>query len=308
MSLPFLSNPDINQKAEYEIYVNNLACNNLQMITGASNGYILKSDASGNASWAAEGGTGSLNSVVNANGTNFGFTGGVLYGNMIQNLGTAGSVTFANIKLTSGATNGYVLTSDASGNASWAAEAATGALNSVTNANGTNLGFTGGVLYGNMFQNLGTGGSPKFVQTGQSTPNIVNYKNLNSGNITTSGSKQCGFGGTCTFMPVLTGNVKVTFFGQIGLGNNNNDNAQIGIMTYGTGSAPSANAAQTGVGFGNSYNIAITVVGTTMLGHYQMYLLGLAINRTYWFDACMGDSGNGANVTLSNGTCIIEEF
>ncbi len=71
MSLPFLSNPDINQKAEFDPYVNKLICNDLQVLSGATNGDVLTSDASGNATWQVPSGGGSTPTFTSVNGNTF---------------------------------------------------------------------------------------------------------------------------------------------------------------------------------------------------------------------------------------------
>jgi len=93
---------------------------NFQMTNGAANGYILQSDASGNASW-----------VVNLGGTNYWtLSGSNLYNNSGTNVGIGtltptekldviGTTRTTNFQMTNGATNGHLLQSDASGNASW---------------------------------------------------------------------------------------------------------------------------------------------------------------------------------------------
>ncbi|MBL7813922.1 MAG: tail fiber domain-containing protein [Saprospiraceae bacterium] len=109
---------------------------NLQITAGAADNYVLKSDADGNASWAAltifetDPKVGSLtnnylpkwnglslaNTQVFDNGTNI----GIGTSNPTAKLDINGSVKATSLQMTTGATANYVLKSDASGNASWA--------------------------------------------------------------------------------------------------------------------------------------------------------------------------------------------
>ncbi|MCA0229912.1 MAG: tail fiber domain-containing protein [Bacteroidetes bacterium] len=111
----------------------------LQLTNGAANGYILQSDASGNAIWKDPAslpisfsetdpkvGTLTNNVLPKWNGTKL--TDGTMVDNGNIGIGVtsptnklevAGTTKTTNLQLTNGATNGYVLQSDASGNASW---------------------------------------------------------------------------------------------------------------------------------------------------------------------------------------------
>ena len=87
-------------------------------------------------------------------GTNLGI--GVV--NATSKLDVAGTGTFQGLKILSGASNGYVLTSDASGNARWAAASAGGS--------------TGWTLSGNAI------GANDFVGTTNAQPFIVKTNNI----------------------------------------------------------------------------------------------------------------------------------
>jgi hypothetical protein len=112
---------------------------NFQMTNGATNGYLLQSDASGNASWVnatsltitetdPQVSSSTTNTIPRWNGT--ALTDGVIQDDATNiGIGTApvaankltvnGKTATTNFQMTNGATNGYVLQSDASGNASW---------------------------------------------------------------------------------------------------------------------------------------------------------------------------------------------
>lgn len=79
---------------------------NLQL-NGPTNGYVLTSDASGNATWAVDSSTATAWSTFPAT--------------QDVDMDGFGLDAVSSFQLTTGATNGYVLTSDASGNATWAA-------------------------------------------------------------------------------------------------------------------------------------------------------------------------------------------
>ncbi|AYQ31476.1 tail fiber domain-containing protein [Runella sp. SP2] len=114
----------------------NAKAKSIQLSDGAQNGYILQSDASGNASWVSPNFTesdpkiGSLtsnflpkwngstlaNTQIFDNGTNV----GIGTNTPSTKLDINGKAKASQLQLTTGATNNYVLKSDASGNASWA--------------------------------------------------------------------------------------------------------------------------------------------------------------------------------------------
>ena len=128
----------------------------LQVTSGATNGYVLTSDGSGNATWQL-GGSGT-------------FSGGTVTGLSIFTAGlSANTISASTIQLSSGASNGYVLTSDGNGNATW--QVPSGGGSSVTTATTTTINFTGQTIYynatspatGNISENL-TGASLGLVQ------------------------------------------------------------------------------------------------------------------------------------------------
>ena len=111
---------------------------NFQMTNGAAAGKFLQSDASGNASWAnatlteSDPKVGTLTSntiprwnstsladgIITDDGTNI----GIGTASPTQKLDVIGTTRTTNFQMTSGATAGRVLQSDASGNASWGTE------------------------------------------------------------------------------------------------------------------------------------------------------------------------------------------
>jgi len=102
----------------YKLDVNGTAqFKNIIITEDAVNGYVLTSDASGNASWKEN-----IKLLWNKNtDDNIYFENAIGIGNTDpqHELDVTGTAQFKNIIITEDAVNGYVLTSDASGNASW---------------------------------------------------------------------------------------------------------------------------------------------------------------------------------------------
>lgn len=171
------------------------------LTTGATNGYILTSDTNGKSSWAAAtvsstpGGS-ATNLQYQVNSTTFGgvTNSSVVSGNIGLNsanpgqiLDIQGTIRATGFTLTTGATNAYVLTSSATGVASWAAAtSAAGGTNAVQynsgsstfagtenkfSFNGTNVGIgtTSGI---NLLDVQGTVTANAFQITGQGNVGI----------------------------------------------------------------------------------------------------------------------------------------
>lgn len=123
---------------------------NFQMTSGATNGYVLQSDANGNGTW--------VNSSTLTNGS-WTLSGTSQYSAVNGNVGIGistpsekldvlGKTKTINFQMTNGATNGYVLQSDADGNASW--------VNSTTLSSG-NWTKSGNNQYSSASGNVGIG-------------------------------------------------------------------------------------------------------------------------------------------------------
>ncbi len=93
----------------------------IQITTGAANGYILTSDTAGNATWQAPSGGSDNDWTVSGNDLYSTPTGNVGIGTTTPStkLDVNGKTKTAQLQITTGATDGYVLTSDAAGNATW---------------------------------------------------------------------------------------------------------------------------------------------------------------------------------------------
>jgi Head domain of trimeric autotransporter adhesin len=118
--------------------VGNTKTTNLQVTNGATNGYILQSDANGNGTWVNPStfsgtetdpqvastttnyipkwnGTALADGLVYDSGTNI----GIGTSTPTEKLEVSGKTKTIEFQLTNGATNGYVLQSDANGNGTW---------------------------------------------------------------------------------------------------------------------------------------------------------------------------------------------
>lgn len=168
--------------------------NQFQMTSGAANGYVLQSDASGNASWVSSLTLSNSNWTISGTSQYSALTGNVGIGTTspTSKLDVNGTTTTTNFKMTSGAASGYILQSDAGGNASWVAQstaisvaAGTGlsysgnTLNSVWTASGTNI-------YSNNSGLVGIGISSPKSQLANTANNITgqNGQGVNTNSIT----------------------------------------------------------------------------------------------------------------------------
>ena len=91
----------------------------IQMTNNPTNGYILTCDVSGNGTWQPFAGVTAPNSVVNNSVCLFNGTNGRAIKSSLVSINSTGGILAPSIQLQTGATNGYFLSSDASGNATW---------------------------------------------------------------------------------------------------------------------------------------------------------------------------------------------
>lgn len=117
--------------------------------------------------------------------------------------------------------------------------------------------------------------------------------------VTTASSQQGGFGGTFQLTPQITGRVLVCL--RPIAWNVNAPSSVLDIaMTYGTGTPPAANAAQTGTAIPINLQCAASV---GMSYTFAAVILGLAIGTLYWFDTIhwvsAGSTGYYAFMTLT---------
>jgi hypothetical protein len=112
-----------------------------QMTDGASSGRILQSDGSGNGSWVAPSTLFSSNWTTSGTNQYSSLSGNVGIGvtSPSEKLEVSGKTKTTNLQMTNGATSGYLLTSDASGNGTWTTP-------STTITAGTGLSYSGSTL------------------------------------------------------------------------------------------------------------------------------------------------------------------
>ncbi|MBK9103649.1 MAG: hypothetical protein IPL92_03580 [Saprospiraceae bacterium] len=186
---------------------------NLQMTTGATNGFVLQTDASGNGTWVNStslavteadpqvsstasnliprwNGTSLVDGVIQDDATNIGVGTAPVVN---QKLTVAGKTTTTNLQMTNGASNGFVLQTDASGNGAWVnstslavteadPQVSSAASNLIPRWNGTTL--VDGVLQDDA-TNIGVGTAP-----------IVNQKLTVAGKTTTTNLQMTSGAGT----------------------------------------------------------------------------------------------------------------
>ena len=123
------------------IYAQKLSVSSFTMLTGATSGYFLQTDGAGNASWQ------SLGTLPGDNLGNHTATMDLSMSGF--NIAGVNNLTASTFKMTTGATNGYILTSDAAGNASWQAGpdmTAVGLATATLRTDLTNLAVSTGTL------------------------------------------------------------------------------------------------------------------------------------------------------------------
>jgi hypothetical protein len=107
------------------ILFDNLVCNNFELTSATSNGYVLSSDPSGVGTWhASAGGVVNLSTSTNTALARFnGLTGKIIENSsvLLDNSGnlSTNSISVSGFTLSTSPTSGYALTSDASGIGTW---------------------------------------------------------------------------------------------------------------------------------------------------------------------------------------------
>ena len=114
----------------------------LKLTNGAANGYILQSDASGNASWVSSSSISGSGWTINGSNQYSTVSGNVGIGTVspsyklhVSGSARADSIYTTSFQMTSGAQSGYLLQSDASGNASWVSSSSLSSTSWATNGN-----------------------------------------------------------------------------------------------------------------------------------------------------------------------------
>jgi hypothetical protein len=188
-------------------------------IVGGSNTYVLRTDGTGNLSWAPGGGVGfSSNAEILFN--NAGNVDGI--SNTIVSSGTLTFTNLANLKI-NGGTNGYVLQTDGAGNLGWTTQTGGGGNGSPGGSNtqiqyndgglfGGTSGFTFDKIFGNMavpatisgtqlISNIANGTAPLIVT---STTQVANLNVATAGSATTANSATTAGTVTTNAQPNIT--------------------------------------------------------------------------------------------------------
>jgi hypothetical protein len=113
---------------------------------------------------------------------------------------------------------------------------------------------------------------------------------------------QMGLGTSCKFTPTQTGTVLIFINGT--LTNNTISDVTRAELTYGTGTAPSNGAAQTGTAIAVTNNFSALAANAQTPSTLAYVISGLSLSTAYWFDAAVdvnaGTGGySGTNVGCS---------
>lgn len=155
----------------------------------------------------------------------------------------------------------------------------------------TNATTIQGVAYGTLM------GTSSYVAGGPASP---------TGTASTTGVMM-GIGGTCKITPATSGRVRFTIEGNV-----SNNNAAVSSFLsgrYGTGTAPTNGAASTA---GTAF-VPNTIQLSSPASNYQLHFIieGIVASLSgvqYWFDAVLSTNNAGTTSSISNLTCIAQEF
>ena len=248
---------------------------NFQMTNAATNGYVLQSDASGNAIWVNPTTFGTSNWTTSGTNQYNTLSGNVGIGTTspTEKLEVDGKTKTTNFQLTNGATNGYVLQSDASGNGSWVSRGSIVGSGLISNYlpkwNGSN--FANSLIYDN---STGVGIGTPDIATGSGLA-LGSYSSIEGGQL------QLNSGSSLTVGFYLD-NYNESFRIMSGT-NTTSINTRFQISSAGN------------VGIGTSASEKLEVAGKTKTTNFQM-TNGAANNYVLTSDA----SGNASWATPSS--------
>ena len=234
----------------------NLSANGLTLPTGATDGYVLTTDANGVATWQAAQAGGASVWSVNGNNT-FYNTGNVGVGKTDpqSELDVAGTVTATGLTLPTGATDGYVLTTDANGVATWQAAPTGGA--SVWSVNGDKTFYNTG--------NVGVGKNNP--QTPLEVSGTIRSSHVTSG----ANVIEMGHGGSNAFVNWKgAGNLDFRYNGDLMMSLKKN-----GHFILGEEHAINGNYIEGAVAIVGGYNNEISASGAATLGGQDNTVSGL---------------------------------
>ncbi|MDA9415712.1 hypothetical protein XH81_12790 [Bradyrhizobium sp. CCBAU 25360] len=128
----------------------------------------------------------------------------------------------------------------------------------------------------------------------------------NPGGTASTTGVHMGLGATCKVTPATTGRVRFTIIGSVT--NNNTPKNTTVAGRYGTGTAPSAGAALTGTSF-NSGVVYTTPSGTAYAPfNIEGIISGLSVGTQVWYDASVATNDAATTSSISNLTCLAQEF
>lgn len=129
----------------------------------------------------------------------------------------------------------------------------------------------------------------------------------NPGGTSNAAGVMMGLGASCKVTPATSGRVRFTVKGNV---TNNNSSKNTTIQgRYGTGTAPSNAAALTG----SAFDAAIVVTTTAASSPLSFFtadgtVTGLSVGVQAWFDVSVAPNDGATTSSISNLTCIAQEF
>lgn len=241
--------------------------NGFNMPPGASDGYVLTSDVSGNGTWQAAAGSSDSDWVISGNNQYSGVSGNVGIGTPapIEKLQVAGTVRMDGFQMPGGASNGYVLTSDGAGNGAW--QAAAGGSDSDWVISDTNMysGVSGNIGIGTsspsekleVSGNLKIGGKatigPGHTNSGSGSTIAGGGSNTTAGGASFIGAGQLNnANGSLSVIGGGLSNDANGFYSVVGGGDNNTASGDNAAIAGGLNNSTSNNSCFVGAGMGNS--------------------------------------------------------
>lgn len=140
----------------------------------------------------------------------------------------------------------------------------------------------------------------------QLTSASLHAEPANPGGSSNTTGVMMGLGATCKVTPATSGRVRFTITGNV----TNNNASKISTVAgrYGTGTAPSGGAALTGTLFARGVTY-INPTGTyTAPFSIEGIISGLSVATQVWFDASLATNDAGTTSSISNLTCLAQEF
>lgn len=253
--------------------------NGFNMPAGASDGYVLTSDGSGNGTWQAVASGADSDWVISGNNQYSGVSGNVGIGTPapVQKLQVAGTVRMDGFQMPGGASDSYVLTSDGAGNGTWQAAASGSDSDWVVSDTNMYSGVSGNVGIGTaspsekleVSGNLKIGGKatigPGHTNSGSGSTIAGGASNTSVGGASFVGSGQLNnANGSLSVVGGGLSNDANGFYSVVGGGNNNTASGDNAAIAGGQDNSTSNNNCFIGAGRNNS----ATGDGSAIAGGY----------------------------------------